>query len=269
MPELAFELEEIFRTRLFSFPLDDHESAREIFRYLLDRGVPEDELAHVIQASTNSMTLWLCRTGLKKMVGEWIISWINKCYNQYLLKEASVRVRSKSAKDCHQCFKENCLPQKDEERRPGMSGGRTLNQHSRSLSEPEVTSDSDVTILPFEFDLNKGSDNLKLFQDGGAKHLHHSPPQVYFHLMCKNFLSLLRRGSDIVISLNKVQTPSALEELARSEVLLGPSYSRCNSFPSDRKWKHLKLKAEFSKLRAEKRDSGIVEDIESCLSEAT
>ena len=107
MPELAFELEEIFRTRLFSFPLDDHESAREIFRYLLDRGVPEDELAHVIQASTNSMTLWLYRTGLKKMVGEWIISWINKCYNQYLLKEASVRVRSKSAKDCQQCFKES------------------------------------------------------------------------------------------------------------------------------------------------------------------
>ncbi|ESO02375.1 hypothetical protein HELRODRAFT_161638 [Helobdella robusta] len=87
IPELANELEEIFRTRLFSFPLDDHESAREVFRHLLDRGVPEDELAYVIQSSTNSMLLWLCKTGLKKIIGEWIIVWMNKCYEQFLGRE--------------------------------------------------------------------------------------------------------------------------------------------------------------------------------------
>ena len=87
MPELNFELEEIFRTRLFNFPLDDHESAREVFQYLIDQGVPEDELAHVIQSSDHSLNIWLTQNGHKKMVGEWIISWLNKCYRQYLNKE--------------------------------------------------------------------------------------------------------------------------------------------------------------------------------------
>ena len=87
MPELNFELEEIFRTRLFNFPLDDQDSAREVFQYLIDQGVPEDELAHVIKSSDHSLNIWLNQNGRKKMVGEWTIAWLNKCYRQYLNKE--------------------------------------------------------------------------------------------------------------------------------------------------------------------------------------
>lgn len=81
--ELAWELIDIFESGMFAFPIYDHDSARDIVRYLLDRGILEEEIADAIKDSTVDMNIWLDK-GDKYMVGEWVIAWINACREDYV-----------------------------------------------------------------------------------------------------------------------------------------------------------------------------------------
>lgn len=81
--ELAWELIDIFESGMFAFPIYDHDSARDIVRYLLERGILEEEIADAIKDSTVDMNIWL-EKGDKYMVGEWVIAWINACREDYV-----------------------------------------------------------------------------------------------------------------------------------------------------------------------------------------
>ena len=77
--ELEWELWDVFESGLFPFPVYDHQSARRIVRYLIFRGVLEEEIAAAIEDSTADLHSWLTRSG-HHMVGEWIIAWLNDSY---------------------------------------------------------------------------------------------------------------------------------------------------------------------------------------------
>ena len=80
--ELEWEMMDIFESGMFAFPIYEHKSARKIVRYLLYRGVLDEEIADAIEDSTADLHIWLKRTG-KYMVGEWVIAWINDCREEY------------------------------------------------------------------------------------------------------------------------------------------------------------------------------------------
>lgn len=80
--ELDWELMDIFESGIFAFPVNDHNSARRIVRYLLYRGVIDEDIADAIEDSVSDLHLWLNRGG-KFMVGEWVMAWINDTRDEY------------------------------------------------------------------------------------------------------------------------------------------------------------------------------------------
>ena len=80
--ELEWELMDIFECGIFAFPIYEHNSARRIVRYLLYRGVIDEDIADAIEDSTADLHVWLNRGG-KFMVGEWVIAWINETREDY------------------------------------------------------------------------------------------------------------------------------------------------------------------------------------------
>lgn len=75
--ELSWELYDLFDSERYAFPIYDHASARRIVRYLLYRGILDEEIADAIEDSTADLRVWLNRAG-KAMVGEWVIAWVNE-----------------------------------------------------------------------------------------------------------------------------------------------------------------------------------------------
>ncbi len=61
--ELEWELFDIFESGMFAFPIYDHKSARKIIRYLLMRGILDEEIADAIEDSTSDVHLWLNHSG--------------------------------------------------------------------------------------------------------------------------------------------------------------------------------------------------------------
>ena len=78
---------ELFETGFFVFPIYEHRSARRIVRYLLIRGIVDEEIADAIEDSTANLHLWLNHHG-KNMVGEWVIAWMNECRMDYKKEQA-------------------------------------------------------------------------------------------------------------------------------------------------------------------------------------
>lgn len=85
--ELEWELYDIFISGIFDFPVYEHNSARRIVRYLLMRGVDDDDIANAIEGPTTvDLRLWLNRRRRregKHLVGEWVIAWLNECQHQH------------------------------------------------------------------------------------------------------------------------------------------------------------------------------------------
>lgn len=75
--ELDWELSDMFDSGLFAFPVYEQNAARRVVRYLLKRGVPDEEVASAIQGSTVDLHAWLNRRG-KPMFGEWAMAWMNE-----------------------------------------------------------------------------------------------------------------------------------------------------------------------------------------------
>lgn len=75
--ELDWELGELFDSGLFPFPVYELSTARRVVRYLMKRGVSDEELASAIQGSTLDLHAWLNRRG-RRMFGEWTIAWLNE-----------------------------------------------------------------------------------------------------------------------------------------------------------------------------------------------
>lgn len=101
--ELEWELWDVFESRLFPFPVYDHQAARRIVRYLLYRGVWEEEVAAAIEDSTADLHAWLGRSG-HHMVGEWIIAWLNDAYDAFRLERQAQRgrqIRRTVSERCH------------------------------------------------------------------------------------------------------------------------------------------------------------------------
>lgn len=67
----------MFDNGLFAFPVYEQNAARRVVRYLLKRGVPDEEIASAIQGSTIDLHAWLNRRG-KPMFGEWAMAWMNE-----------------------------------------------------------------------------------------------------------------------------------------------------------------------------------------------
>jgi len=80
--ELGWELYDIFASGIYAFPVYEHNAARRIVRYLLMRGVLDEDIANAIEGHTVDLHTWLSRAG-KHMVGEWVIAWLNDRRDQY------------------------------------------------------------------------------------------------------------------------------------------------------------------------------------------
>lgn len=93
--ELEWELYDIFISGIFAFPIYEHNAARRIVRYLLMRGVLDEEIANAIEGPTVDLRIWLNRGG-KHLVGEWVIAWLNDSRDQYRNRRRTAGSRGRS-----------------------------------------------------------------------------------------------------------------------------------------------------------------------------
>lgn len=93
--ELEWELYDIFISGIFAFPIYEHNAARRIVRYLLMRGVLDEEIANAIEGPTVDLRIWLNRGG-KHLVGEWVIAWLNDSRDQYKNRRRRAGLRGRS-----------------------------------------------------------------------------------------------------------------------------------------------------------------------------
>lgn len=122
--ELDWELGELFDSGLFPFPVYELSAARRVVRYLMKRGISDEELASAIQGSTLDLHAWLNhRSRGRRMFGEWTLAWLNE------------------SREAHRCLS---LPRRS--RRPVAHSYGSFNDSdsmSRDDSSSRDSSDSD------------------------------------------------------------------------------------------------------------------------------
>ncbi|CAD5120120.1 DgyrCDS8697 [Dimorphilus gyrociliatus] len=96
--ELEWEMMDIFESGMFAFPIWEHNSARQIVRYLMKRGVIVEEIADAIEDNEADVSTWLNHGG-KYMVGEWMLAWMNECHDDFRRQEEQVSADSDLVKE--------------------------------------------------------------------------------------------------------------------------------------------------------------------------